>query len=86
LDYDKGNLKDWNEFITMAELWNTVSKYPRFLIGVMLGVIFNGFSPLLPLFKRPVTAIALTILLIAVFSFFALTLQAMLGIEPMDLT
>lgn len=65
----------------MGDLWNTVSKYPRFLAGVMLGVILNGFAPLLPLFKRPVTAIALTAMLVALLSFFVFTLKAMLGIE-----
>jgi Protein of unknown function (DUF751) len=69
----------------MGDLWNTISKYPRFLIGVTLGVILNGFSPLLPLFKRPVTAIALTAILIALLSFFVFTLKAMLGIEATEL-
>jgi Protein of unknown function (DUF751) len=69
----------------MGDLWGTVSKYPRFLVGVMLGVILNGFSPLLPLFKRPATAIALTAMLIALLSFFVFTLKAMLGIEATEL-
>jgi Protein of unknown function (DUF751) len=69
----------------MGDLWNTVSKYPRFLAGVTLGVILNAFSPLLPLFKRPVTAIALTAILIALLSFFVFTLKAMLGIEATEL-
>jgi len=65
----------------MGDLWSTVSKYPRFLAGVMLGVILNGFSPLMPLLKRPVTAIAVTAMLIALMSFFVFTLKAMLGVE-----
>jgi hypothetical protein len=69
----------------MGDLWTTVSKYPRFLVGVILGVILNGFSPLLPLFKRPVTAIVLTAMLIALLSFFVLTLKAMLGVEATEL-
>jgi Protein of unknown function (DUF751) len=69
----------------MGDLWNTISKYPRFLVGVTLGVILNGFSPLLPLFKRPVTAIAVTAMMIAVLSFFVFTLKAMLGIEATEL-
>jgi hypothetical protein len=69
----------------MGDLWNTISKYPRFLVGVTLGVILNGFSPLLPLFKRPVTAIAATAMMIAVLSFFVFTLKAMLGIEATEL-
>ena len=66
----------------MGNLWDTVSKYPRFLIGVTLGVILNVFAPLLPLFKRPITAIALTGFLGAVFAFFILTFRAMLGLGP----
>lgn len=65
----------------MGDLWSTVSKYPRFLIGVMLGVILNGFSPLMPLLKRPITAIAVVAMLIAILSFFVFTLKAMLGVE-----
>ncbi len=65
----------------MGDLWSTVSKYPRFLVGVMLGVILNGFSPLMPLLKRPTTAIAVVTMLIAALSFFVFTLKAMLGVE-----
>ncbi len=65
----------------MGDLWSTVSKYPRFLVGVMLGVILNGFSPLMPLLKRPTTAIAVVAMLIAAMSFFVFTLKAMLGVE-----
>lgn len=65
----------------MGDLWTTVSKYPRFLVGVMLGVILNGFSPLMPLLKRPTTAIAVVAMLIAAMSFFVFTLKAMLGVE-----
>jgi hypothetical protein len=64
----------------MGDLWSTVSKYPRFLVGVMLGVILNGFSPLMPLLKRPVTAIAVVAMLLAALSFFVFTLKAMLGV------
>ena len=51
----KGN----SEIEAMQDLWGTVSKYPRFLIGVILGVILNVFAPIVPLFKKPATAIAL---------------------------
>jgi Protein of unknown function (DUF751) len=64
----------------MQDLWNTVSKYPRFLIGVILGVLLNVFAPVVPLLKKPVTAIALVGLLIGSFAFLSFTLRAMLGI------
>jgi Protein of unknown function (DUF751) len=42
----------------MQELLNTLSKYPKFLIGVILGVFFNALLPLKPLMKKPITAVA----------------------------
>ncbi len=64
----------------MQDLWSTVSKYPRFLIGVILGVIFNAFAPFTPLFKNPVTAIALVGFFVAAFACLSFTLKAMLGL------
>ncbi|PSB21237.1 DUF751 domain-containing protein [Phormidesmis priestleyi ULC007] len=63
----------------MQDLWSTVSKYPRFLIGVILGVILNVFSPIVPLFKKPVTAIAIVGFFVAAFACLSFTLKAMLG-------
>ena len=66
----------------MGDLLSTVSKYPRFLISVTLGIFLNVFSPLIPLFKKPITAIALTGVLGAGITFFVLTLRAMLDLGP----
>jgi hypothetical protein len=66
----------------MGDLWGTVSKYPRFLIGVTLGVLLNVFAPLAPLFKRPITAIALTGFFGAAFALLIFTLRAMLDLGP----
>ncbi len=66
----------------MGDLLSTVSKYPRFLISVTLGIILNVFSPLIPLFKQPITAIALTGAFGAAIAFFVLTLRAMLDLGP----
>jgi len=63
----------------MQDLWSTVSKYPRFLIGVILGVILNAFSPIVPLFKKPATAIAIVGFFVAAFACLSFTLKAMLG-------
>ena len=65
----------------MQDLLNTVSKYPRFLIGVILGVLFNAFAPFAPLFKKPVTAIALIGFFVAAFACLSFTLKAMLGLS-----
>ena len=67
----------------VQDLWNTVSKYPRFLFGVIAGVILFVFAPLVPLFKNPVSAIALIGLFIGAFAFLSFTLRAMLGLSPM---
>jgi uncharacterized membrane protein YgdD (TMEM256/DUF423 family) len=66
----------------MQNFWNTVSKYPIFVSGVILGVFFNALKPLAPLFKNPVTAIALVGLFVGSLVFVGLTLQAMLGLSP----
>ncbi len=65
----------------MQDFFNNVSRYPRYLIAFTLGVLLTAFSPLLPLFKRPVTAIATIAVLIAAFAFLSFTLRAMLGLD-----
>ncbi|GAP98597.1 DUF751 family protein [Leptolyngbya sp. NIES-2104] len=65
----------------IQDLWNTVSKYPKFVIGVVLGVILNAFAPLVPMFKRPLSAIALVGILVGSFAFVSFTLKAMLGLN-----
>jgi heme/copper-type cytochrome/quinol oxidase subunit 4 len=65
----------------MQDFFNNVSRYPRYLISFSLGVLYTLISPLLPLFKRPATAIATSILILAAFAFLSLTLRAMLGLD-----
>jgi uncharacterized membrane protein YvlD (DUF360 family) len=65
----------------MQNFWNTVSKYPIFIAGVILGVLLNAVKPLAPLMQRPLTAIALLGAVIAGFAFLSLTLRAMLGLD-----
>ncbi len=59
--------------------WDNVFRYPRYLITVLLGLLLNIFAPLEPLFKRPVTLIALSGLFVGIIVFVSLTLRAMLG-------
>ncbi|MBD2021525.1 DUF751 family protein [Leptolyngbya sp. FACHB-36] len=66
----------------MQSFWNTISKYPLFLLSVILGVLFNAIRPLAPLLKRPSTAIALIGAVLAGIAFIGLTLRAMLGFSP----
>jgi hypothetical protein len=66
----------------MRDMINNLSKYPRFLVTVSLGIFFYLFEFLKPLSKRPVTAVALLTLVGASFAFIFFTLRAMLVISP----
>ncbi|MFB2936232.1 DUF751 family protein [Aerosakkonemataceae cyanobacterium BLCC-F154] len=61
--------------------WENISRYPRYFVTIILGVFVNTFGWLAPLFKRPVTVIALVGFFVAAFTFVTLTLRAMLGLS-----
>jgi hypothetical protein len=63
----------------MQDFFRNVSRYPRFFITMLLGVFWNLVQPMVSLFKRPVTAIALVGVLLGGLSFVGLTVRAMLG-------
>lgn len=65
----------------MNDFWNNISRYPRFFVTIILGVLFNAVEPLIPLMKRPATAIALIGVLLASLTFVGFTLRAMLGLD-----
>jgi hypothetical protein len=65
----------------MQDLWATLSKYPSFIFGVLLGVGLNLFQPIVPLLKRPVTAVLLIGILIALMTSLSLVLRGMLGLD-----
>ncbi|WP_448596802.1 DUF751 domain-containing protein [Thermoleptolyngbya sp.] len=62
----------------MQDFFTNVSRYPRYLISFSLGVLYTFVKPLLPLFQKPTTAIAASLLLLSGFAFIAFTLRAML--------
>ncbi|MBW4601897.1 hypothetical protein DSM106972_000570 [Dulcicalothrix desertica PCC 7102] len=62
--------------------WENISRYPRYFITTLLGVLLNLFAPMAPLLKRPVTVIALIGILVSSLVFVSLTLRAMLGLTP----
>ncbi|MEM8503895.1 MAG: DUF751 family protein [Cyanobacteria bacterium P01_D01_bin.1] len=64
----------------MQEFIDNISRYPRYLISVSLGIFYNAIAPLVPLLKRPTTAIALISAVIAFFIGLSFTLRAMLGL------
>lgn len=60
--------------------WDNVSRYPRYLITITLGIFFFLFGWLKPLLQKPVTAIALISLMVSGIIFVSFTLRAMLGL------
>ncbi|BAY52225.1 hypothetical protein NIES2134_101710 [Thermostichus vulcanus NIES-2134] len=64
----------------MDGFWENVLRYQRYFVTVLLGVVWNFVEPLVPLFKRPLSAIALIGLIVGLLTFVALTLRAMLGL------
>lgn len=63
----------------MQEFFENVARYPRYLISLILGIFFALFEKIKPLFRKPLTAIALIGILVGGFAFLVFTLQAMLG-------
>ncbi len=61
--------------------WDNISRYPRYFISTLLGVLLNTFAPLAPLLKRPLTLVAVIGLLVGGFVFVTFTLRAMLGLS-----
>jgi hypothetical protein len=61
--------------------WNNVLRYIRYFVTTLLGVLLNTFAPLAPLFKRPISLIALLGLFVGSLVFITLTLRAMLGLS-----
>lgn len=64
----------------MDGFWENVLRYQRYFVTVLLGVVWNLVEPLVPLLKRPLSAIALIGLMVGLLTFVALTLRAMLGL------
>jgi hypothetical protein len=66
----------------MKDFLENISRYPRFLLGLVLGVFLSFFAQFSPLFKNPLTAIAAIGILVGGFAFLFFTLRAMLGLTP----
>jgi hypothetical protein len=69
-------------FKKMQEFWNNVARYPKYFIGITLGIFFALFERLKPLLSRPLSAIAVLGILTSGFFFIIFTLRAMLGLSP----
>lgn len=66
----------------MQEFFENISKYPRFILGFILGIFLAFLDRFKPLLKNPLTATALMGLAVGTFAFFYFTLKAMLGLNP----
>ena len=62
-----------------GDFWENVGKYPRYFITIVLGVFISSYGWLVPLWKRPLTAVALVGFLVGTLVTVILTLKAMLG-------
>ncbi len=62
-----------------GDFWENIGKYPRYFITIVLGVFISSYGWLVPLWKRPLTAVALVGFLVGTFVTIVLTLKAMLG-------
>jgi uncharacterized membrane protein len=65
----------------MQDFFTNISRYPRFLLGLVLGVFLAFLSIFQPFLKNPITAVALVGLAIGSFVFLYFTLEAMLGLN-----
>ncbi|WP_017716791.1 DUF751 family protein [Kamptonema formosum] len=68
--------------VVFDDFWSNVSRYPRYFLTIILGIFFFAFDWLKPLFKNPVTAVALVAFMVSGLIFIVLTLRAMLGLTP----
>jgi MFS family permease len=65
-----------------GDFFDNIGRYPSYFITIILGIFFSAFGWLAPLWKRPVTAVALIGFLVGAVMVVALTLKAMLGLTP----
>ena len=64
----------------MNEFWTNISRYPRFFISSLTGLILIIVSPLRNLFKIKRFRIGIIILLISMFSIIFVIVKSMTGL------
>jgi MFS family permease len=65
-----------------GDFFDNIGRYPSYFVTIILGIFFSAFGWLAPLWKRPITAVALVGFLVGTVMVVVLTLRAMLGITP----
>jgi hypothetical protein len=64
----------------MNDFWNNISRYPRFFISSLIGLILIIIAPFRNLFKIPRLRIVVTILILLGIGFFYIILRKMVGL------
>ncbi|MCY7336902.1 MAG: DUF751 family protein [Chamaesiphon sp.] len=67
-----------------GDFFDNISRYPSYFVTIILGIFISAFGWLAPLWKRPVTAVALVGFLVGAVMVIVLTLKAMLGFTPIN--
>jgi hypothetical protein len=65
----------------MKDFFINVLRYFKYFITIVLGIATFAISPLIPLMKRPTTAIIVIIAAISAFIGVTLVLRGMLGLD-----
>jgi hypothetical protein len=64
----------------MNDFWNNISRYPRFFISSLIGLILIIISPFRNLFKIPRLRLILIPAIVLVIAFFSFILKTMVGL------
>ncbi|WP_055073617.1 DUF751 family protein [Pseudanabaena sp. 'Roaring Creek'] len=65
----------------MKNFIQNLLRYPQFLVLIIGGVLSVAIAPIIPLLKKPVTAIAMIAAIVSGFIGVSLVLRAMLGLD-----
>jgi uncharacterized protein YqhQ len=68
--------------VMFGDFFDNVGRYGSYFITIILGIFISAFGWVAPLWKRPITAIALVGFLIGTVMTVILTFRAMLGFTP----
>jgi antibiotic biosynthesis monooxygenase (ABM) superfamily enzyme len=64
----------------MNDFWNNISRYPRFFISSLIGLILIIISPFRNLFKIPRLRFILIPSIVLIIAFFSFILKTMVGL------
>ena len=70
--------------VMFGDFFDNVGRYGSYFITIILGIFISAFGWVSPLWKRPITAVALVGFLVGAVMTTILTLRAMLGFTPIS--